>query len=517
MNRFCRHWARLAVLVIAICATAVGAIRLDQYASTVHEFQLANGLKVILIEDHGAPLVTVGMTARGGYADDPKGMRGISFLVPTMLEQGPGLLGSRNLTEERAAIKAMNAAHAEWSALALKPGASALYDRLRAETKWKMTVRTADSFVKPRFSVKALEYYGAQGFRAVVSPDYIEWSARLPSNRVDAFLLLYGEWLRQPLPRLVSLTKEVIGKQFADEFLTEDSILRRALLSLAYGPSGYGLPRWDAAGMERVHYSDVEPFLKSRFSPSNLVLTLAGDLTPESARSLAEEYMSKIPPSPAPALELPKPPALQELRAAPPKETPAAVVVAYRRPPDSDPDDPVMDILEEILLEGPTSRFRTGFMAAHPMLTSHVALASTPGSRQGGLMLLVIPYHRAKSPQDWVQLIAGLLEESGKSPLPENLIAAARRRLEGRLLAVYADPQLAAQHLGRMGSWAKSAQLAEAWSRVTPADLQRVAAKYLRPELRVILQPGYVPGAAPAAPSKPDAPKPDAPKAEAPK
>ena len=177
-------------------------------------------------------------------------------------------------------------------------------------------------------------------------------------------------------------------------------------------------------------------------------------------------------------------------------------MVAYHRPPESDPDDPVMDVLEQILIEGPTSRFRTELQAANPMLSRFIPIASLPGSRQGGLVAVIVAHHQSKTPNEWAKLIAEFFESAGKAPLDGEVIAQAQRALDSRLLGVLADPNLAAQHIGRVGNWAQTAALPKAWASVTPADLQRVAAKYFRPELRVTLQPGYTAPSAGAEVSK---------------
>ncbi|MEP7363418.1 MAG: insulinase family protein [Acidobacteriota bacterium] len=502
MISFCPGAARLAVFLFAIACAAPAGIQLDQYASTVHEFKLANGLTVVLIEDHGAPVVTACLTAKGGYADDPIGMRGLASLVPSLLEQGPEQLGSRNLTEERAALKAMNAAFAEWKSFESKPGASAMYDRMQTESKLKLAIRVAEGYAKPQFSVHAMEYYGADPFRATSTADLIQWSARLPSNRIDAFLLLYGEWLRQPIPRMLYFNKDQRSRQFEQAQSSQDALLRHAVLPLAYGPYRYGLPEWEPAEMERLQYSDVETYLKSRLSASNLVLTLAGDLTLESARAMAEKYLSKVPTGAPIAFDPPPPVEPKEVRAAPPRELQTAMLVGYRRPLESDPDDPVMDVIEELMLEGPASRFRTEFMATYQVLQSMVPIASLPGARHGGLMAVIFPYHPAKNPKEWTDLIAGFFEDLGKTSVPAESVDRARNSIESRLLGILSDPNLAAHHIGRMGGWQPVVELAKGWVSVTPADVQRVAAKYIRPELRVVLQPGYTAGSPAPAVSK---------------
>lgn len=126
-------------------------------------------------------------------------------------------------------------------------------------------------------------------------------------------------------------------------------------------------------------------------------------------------------------------------------------------------------------------------------------------------MAAIVAHHPAKTPNEWSRLIAEFFESAANQPMDAATIAAAQRMLESRLLSVLADPFLAAQHVGRMGGWAKTAALPQAWALVTPQEVQRVAAKYLRPELRVILQPGFVtPPAGTRAPATPPATPPPA-------
>ena len=485
----------MAALVLTLASAALAAIQLDQYTATVHEFTLANGLKVVLLEDHGSPVVSACFTVRGGYADDPKGLRGLASMAPLLLQEGPEQLGSRNLTEERAAIKRMNASFAEQQRLATQPGSSALYDRMRVEGLTKVAIRDADNLAKAQFSRLAMEQYGALGFRSSHLADQIQWSATLPSNRIDALLLLYGEWLRLPFPRHVFGIKELRQKDFAEAESSQDFALRKVLLPLAFGESGYGVPEIVPAELDRIGYSDVEAYLKSRFVASNLVLTLAGDLTLSSARELTEKYLSKVPAGAPYRFEPAAPVETKAVRGAPPKAMQSAMAVAYRRPPEDSSDDPVFDFIEQMMIEGPDSRFRKEFLASNPLLGTAYPMASLPGTRRGGLMVLLVPYHPSKTPREWIDLICAFLEEPGKTPPPAGAVDATRRTLEDRMLSVLSDPAQAVQYIGRMGGWKPVLQLAQAWANVSPADVQRVAAKYMTPETRVILEPGYVPPA----------------------
>ncbi|MCC7234600.1 MAG: insulinase family protein [Bryobacterales bacterium] len=480
----------LGGLLLTTAARLPGALRLDAYAGAVREFTLANGLHVVVIEDAGSPVVAACFTVRGGYADDPAGQRGLASMAPLLLQEGPEERGSRDIAGERLAVKAMNAAVAEARAAETKPGSSGLYERMQSDVRARVAIRNADAFVRPRFAVKALEHYGAREFHATASADAIQWWVRMPANRVDAFLLLYGEWLRAPFPRLMYQAKERRMREFTDAAGTADQALRRTLLAAAFGPQGYGLLEVEPAELERLQRSDAEAYLKSRLVAANLTLTLAGGITEAEARALASRYLEKIPAGTRFVATAPPAPPLQAVRAAPPKETPGAMVAGYRRPPEGDPDDPVFDVIAQLMLDGPSSRFRTGFLKNNPLLTGMAPSLSMPGSRQGGLMLAVIPYHPSRTPKEWTAMMGTFFEELGGTPVSESELDAARRSLEDKLLNMLADPAAAAQYIGSMGGWKPVAALVEAWSRVTPESLRAAAARFIKPEARVVLEPG---------------------------
>jgi predicted Zn-dependent peptidase len=486
MRSFPRTWA-LGFLALLFACAAESAVRLDTYAANVHEFTLANGLRVVLIEDHSAPIVTAAFTARGGYADDPKGMRGMASLAAYLLDEGPATLGSRNPASEPAAVKALLAAVAGVRAVSNKPGTGGALDRMDAESKLRLASGQLESLTKPRFNTRSLENYGVLDFQISTLADTIQWSARLPSNRIDAFLLLYGEWLKRPFPRLVYTHRDRIIREQTDTPTTQDFIIRRALLSPVFGAQGYGLPPVDTTELATVHYPDVDSFLQSRFAASNLTLALSGDLTRAEAQALAARYLDKIPAGQPFTPAAPPAYPAKEVRLAPPGELPGMLGIAYRRPAESSPDDPVFDMIVEILVDNPMSRLRTSFAKANPFLTVPTTFPSLPGARQGGLFAALAGHHPSRTPEEWAVALSGFFEELGKAPPSADEIEFARRSLERKLLLVLSDPARSAGYVSQMGGWKPVA-----WNKTTAADIQRVAAEYLRPERRLILQPGYV-------------------------
>ncbi|HHQ41963.1 MAG TPA: insulinase family protein, partial [Chromatiales bacterium] len=71
--------AACAVLACAAAAAAPGR---------VHEWTLANGLKLVVKEDHRAPVVVSQIWYRVGSGDEPAGLTGISHLLEHMMFKG---------------------------------------------------------------------------------------------------------------------------------------------------------------------------------------------------------------------------------------------------------------------------------------------------------------------------------------------------------------------------------------------------------------------------------------------
>ena len=76
-------YAKWLLLIIAL-HSGYSAIA----AELVHEYQLANGLKLIVKEDHRAPVVTTHVWYKVGSAHEPGGLTGISHVVEHMMFKG---------------------------------------------------------------------------------------------------------------------------------------------------------------------------------------------------------------------------------------------------------------------------------------------------------------------------------------------------------------------------------------------------------------------------------------------
>jgi predicted Zn-dependent peptidase len=94
--------ATTAVLIVwtaVLAAPAAETLELD-----VQEFELDNGLKVLVVERHEVPTVAVSLTYRVGSADEWTGITGVAHFVEHLYDKGTPMLGTTDAALEQKLI-----------------------------------------------------------------------------------------------------------------------------------------------------------------------------------------------------------------------------------------------------------------------------------------------------------------------------------------------------------------------------------------------------------------------------
>jgi predicted Zn-dependent peptidase len=251
----------------------------------------------------------------------------------------------------------------------------------------------------------------------------------------------------------------------------------------------------DAASIE-----DVAAFFRTYYAPNNAVLAIAGDVDPAQARAWVERYFGSIPANPAipPLGDLSLPPTLGgEVREVVEDQVPLARhYFGFRAPRFGDRRSDAMDVAAQILAGGKGSRLYRR-LVREDRVAQDVAFFSL-GLIGGASIVAGQATVRPGVDLDVVErAFEEELERLGREPVTADELARARalietyelealQRVDERAdrLAMYAtlldDPDMINRQLDR-------------YLAVTAADIQAVAAEFLRPDNRVVLT--YVPAA----------------------
>jgi predicted Zn-dependent peptidase len=499
---------RLLTLLFA-SALCLPAQDLKEFEKKVAEFTLANGLHFIVVERHDAPVVSFHTYVDAGSVNDPQGHTGLAHMFEHMAFKGTETIGTTNWAAERKALEAVESAYDRLEAEQAKESKAdpQRLKSLRAELD--AAIDAANAYVVPNEYPRIIEENGGAGLNASTSEDSTNYYYSLPSNRLELWFLLESQRFVQPVFREFYKERDVVREE--RRMRVESSPqgkLVEALLGTAFVAHSYRQPTagW-ASDIERLRVEDAREFFRQHYGPRNLTIAIVGDVNPAEARKLAERYFGPLKDRglPPPALTV-EPPQNGEKRVT--VETPAQpfLAIAYKRPAQDHPDDPVFDVLSGILASG-----RTGMLYKELVRDKRIALVASsapafPGAQYPGLFLFYLVPNSGHTTDELEKAAYGIVDRLKNEQVDEATLARVKTKVRASLIRqLDSNTGLASQvtwyHVN-YGDWRKLFTALEDINRVTAADVQRVARQYLAPGGRTVAftVPPAAAGPKPAAP-----------------
>lgn len=214
-------------------------------AEDVSTFALKNGLQVVVIEDHRAPVVVHMVWYRTGAADEAPGKSGIAHFLEHLMFKGTDTLAPGELSKVVAKQGGSDNAFTSWDY-------TAYFQRVAADRLDLMMTMEADRM----------------------------HNLKLPASEVDPERSVIIEERNQ---RTDSSPGALLGEQM------------RAALYLNH-PYGTPIIGWKHE-MEGLTQADAEAFYAAHYAPDNAILVVAGDVEPDQVKALAETHYGPIPPA----------------------------------------------------------------------------------------------------------------------------------------------------------------------------------------------------------------------------
>ncbi len=248
LRRAC--WAAAAALFLATpAAFAFGGFKAET-------FKLDNGMEVVVLPDHRVPVVTHMMWYRIGSADEPESKSGIAHFLEHLMFKG---------TER------------------IAPG---------------------------EFS-KSVARLGGQD-NAATSTDYTNYWMRVAKEHLPRVMEMEADRMvnLQLTDEIVLPERDVILEERNQRIDNDPSSqLYEQMMAALYLSHPYGTPiigwRHEVEGLTR---EDAVAFYKRYYAPDNAILVIAGDVTAEEVKPLAERYYGGLKPSGVTARVRPKEP-----------------------------------------------------------------------------------------------------------------------------------------------------------------------------------------------------------------
>jgi zinc protease len=272
------------------------------------EFRLANGLRVILHEDHSTPIVGVNLWYHVGSKNEVPGKTGFAHLFEHMMFQG-----SKN------------------------------YD---------------DDYFKP------IQEAGGN-LNGSTNPDRTNYWEVVPSNFLELALFMEADRLGGLLDVLneakLANQREVVKNEKRQNYDNRPYGLVGAKINETLYPKTHPY-HWLTIGslddLSAASLEDVKNFFRRYYTPNNATLTIAGDFKSAEARRLVEKYFGQIPRGPEVTPVPVQMATVSELKRINMEDRVALprVYMVWPAPPQYTPDEAALDALATILASGKSSR-----------------------------------------------------------------------------------------------------------------------------------------------------------------
>lgn len=325
----------------------------------------------------------------------------------------------------------------------------------------------------------------------------------LPSNQLELGLYLESE-------RLLHAKIDSIGIETQREVVKEERRLRvdntpygsvlEETMERAYTEHPY---RWSVIGsMDHLNAAKDEEFAefyKTFYVPENAVLSIAGDIDIETAKELVEKYFSEIPRG---GHEIPAPTQVEPKQTAEVRDVVydniqlPAVIQAYHVPAQGTEDYYAVTMLAQLLSQGESSRLSKSvkdeqqkalFVGAFPLDLEDPGVTIAFGIANTGV-----------SPEELEVAMDAEYEKVKNELIPEEEFQKLRNQIENDFISGNSRVAGIAESLANYHMYFGDANLInteiERYMKVTREDIQRVANKYFTKENRVVLY--YLPKSA---------------------
>ncbi|MGK0407094.1 MAG: putative Zn-dependent peptidase [Roseivirga sp.] len=411
------------------------------------EYDLDNGLHVILHEDHSTPIVAVSVLYHVGSKNEKQGRSGFAhFFEHLMFEGSPHI--------ERG----------EYMKIVSANGGA-----LNANTSFDRTF-----------------YYEI-----------------LPSNQLEL-----GLWLESE--RMLQAKVDIVGVNTQREVVKEEKRLRvdnqpygsfqGEMFGAAFKDSYYAItPIGTMEDLNAAEEADFKDFYSTFYVPNNATLSIAGDIDPEQAKAWIAKYFSTIPTG---TKEIPRP--TEKLAPLTGEVVDTiydniqlpGIFMGYRCPERGSRDAYAMDMLSTILADGQSSMLYKSIVDEKQL--GVVIQAFNFSLENGGLFITFGLANPDTEISDFIQAVDDEINKLITEGISEEDYTKIQNQIENDFVSTNGSVAGIAESLADNHVYLGDANLINTeitnYREITADYLQEVAAKYLKPENRVVLK--YLPKSA---------------------
>lgn len=481
----------ISALAASLFAPAEGHAQ-SALEGRVKEYRLKNGLHLIVLQRSGSPTFAAYVRFLVGGVDEKTGHTGVAHILEHMLFKGSKRIGTGDWKKEAPLIAKVEKLGAAYDAEKLK-GTLADPKKLAALKADMLKAMDAErQYIREDEISEVYQRNGSQGFNAFTAQDTTTYLIKLPANRFELWAWLEADRLKEPVLREYYAERDVIMEERRRSVgNSPDGTLYENFLAAAFTAHPYGTPiiGW-ASDIDYMPLDTVQSFLKTYYSPNNMVVCIVGDLDPDYVYKTVDRYFAKIPPQVIPPrVSTEEPPQMGERRVTVRFDAKTQAIIGFHKPVREGNTDYVFDVIDYILMRGRTSRFYKSLVLEQGIASS-VSAWEGPGRRYPNLYMLQAIPREPHTIGELETAIYAEMERLKTVPLTAAELEKVINNVEADYLRGLQSNSGIAHYMSEYaiieGDWRKMVQYVDNIRTVTPDDVMAVAKKYFTPDNRTV-------------------------------
>jgi zinc protease len=393
--------------------------------SGIYQTKLANGLRVIVVEDHAAPVAHTGVWYRFGSLDETAGKTGLAHALEHMMFRGSNSTSAGGLDDIVARLGA----------------------QMNGQTDY----------------------------------DYTQFVFDMPADRVGVALQIEADRMQHAAiaPKEWAIERRaVLNELDGDDSSPFYNLLSRVRAAAYPGSPAGRTPAGLRVDVARASAADIRRYYEEWYAPGNAALVVAGDVNHNTIFALARKYFGGIPARATPSRLAARPHAAQGQAVEAEFPFPFEVVdLAYAVPGDTESGEPAISTLSTLI-----PNERGPFYQA--LVESNIALelyANADTQLRGGLMHVFVIMNGGHSGAEAQQVFQSVMDRVLQTGFNPELVSAAKR-------ATIAERAFTADSIGGYGDLSgytygivgeRNRDEDMRLAALTPADLLNAAKMYL--------------------------------------
>ena len=491
-------FASIVILNVFMCAQDLAS-----FEKRITVKKLENGLTAIICERPEAPVFSFFTHVDAGSVQDPMGKTGLAHMFEHMAFKGTDKIGTKDYAQEKLGLEKVEQAYAAYLRERDKPIARDEQKLKQLEKAWQDAIADAQKYVKPNEFSQILDSNGVEGMNASTNEDETSYYYSLPSNRLELWAYMESERFLHPVMREFYKERNVVIEE--RRMRTDSNPIGRLLeqfVTAAYSAHPYHRPTigW-ISDLNSFSATDAQSFFHQYYIPSNMVVTVVGDVKASEAMPIIEKYFGSIPSQERPdERTTTEPPQNSERRVLLQEMSQPIYLEGYHRPDYRSKDDAVYDAISDLLSSGRTSRLYRALVRDKKIASDSAGFTGMPGNKYPHLFAfyaIPLPGHK---PEEMPEAIHVAIERMKNEDISDDELKMIKTRSKANLIrSLDSNPGLALQlaiYQSRYDDWRELFYTVDRIDKVTKADIRRIAGQTFTATNRTV---GIIETAKPAA------------------